>query len=376
MGMITPKNTGSEDHKRPSVPKNLQLATEWSWRLLLIVGAIAMILFLLAQLSFLVVPLMIAVLLSALAAPLNLLLLRWKFPRWLATLSTVVLFLGFITTLMWLVINEVMRGWTQVLDRTSVAYDDLVVYLLESPLQLSEADLRSWFNQVTGELQLNSSWILNGALSFSSSIGSWLVGLGIAIFGLIFFLHDGNRIWSWLVGLFPKTSRPAIYGSGKAGWVTLLSFARVQVLVALISAVGIGAGAFFLGLPLILPISVAVFLGSFVPFIGAAVTGGFAVLVALVFEGPAVALIMVIIVLVVQQIEGQLVQPLIMGAAVKIHPLAVVVAVSAGGYLAGIPGVLFAVPVASFTNVVIKYIASGEWRTDPVAKDAPKAVTS
>ncbi len=372
MGMLTPKKTAAKDQKRPGVPEGLQLATEWSWRLLLIVGASALILFLLAQLSFLVVPLMIAVLLSALAAPLNLLLLRWKFPRWLATTVTVVVFLGFISTLMWLVINEVVRGWDKVLDRTRVAYDDLVVYLLESPLQLSEADLRSWFDQVTGELELNSSWILSGALSFSSSIGSWLVGLGIAVFGLVFFIHDGNRIWAWLVGLFPKTARPAVWGSGQAGWVTLISFVRVQVLVALINAVGIGAGAFFLGLPLVLPISVAVFLGSFVPFIGATVTGAFAVLVALVFEGPAVALIMLIVVIVVQQIEGQIVQPLIMGAAVKVHPLAVVIVVAAGGYIAGIPGVLFAVPLAAFSNVVIHYIASGEWRDDPVAKTSPR----
>jgi predicted PurR-regulated permease PerM len=374
--MLTSKKTPSKDAKRPLVPETLQLATEWSWRLIVILGAAAILLFLLVQLSFLVVPLMVAVLLSALAAPLNLLLLRWKFPRWLATVTTVVLFLGFITMLMWLVINEVVRGWSKVLERTRVAYDDLVVYLLESPLQLSETDLRSWFDDITGELELNSSWVLNGALSFSSSIGSWLVGLGIAIFGLIFFIHDGNRIWAWLVGLFPRSARPAVYGSGQAGWGTLLSFVRIQVLVALINSVSIGAGAFFLGLPLVLPIAVAVFLGSFVPFIGATVTGGFAVLVALVFEGPTVALIMLIIVIVAQQIEGQIVQPLIMGAAVKVHPLAVVIAVSAGGYLAGIPGVLFAVPLVAFLNVVVRYLASGQWRSDPVAKKVDAGVAA
>ncbi len=358
------------------MPLGFVRATDWSWRILVIAGALAVVLFVLAQLSFLVVPLLIAVLLTALASPLNLLLLKLRFPRWLATLTTVVVFLSVVTTLFWLVINELVRGWESLLSRVQLVYNDFIIFLVDSPLQLSATDLRAWFNQTLAELDIDSTWVLNGALSFSSSLGSWLVGFGIAIFALIFFVHDGPRIWQFVVGLFPTAARPALYGSGVAGWGTLLNFVRIQVFVAVVDAVGIGLGAFFLGLPLVIPIAVAVFLGGFVPFIGATVTGAFAVLVALVFEGPVPALIMLIIVIGVQQLESQVLQPLVMGAAVKVHPLAVVIAVAAGGYLAGIPGVLFAVPLVAFANVVVRYLASGEWRGDrEVEKIATGQVT-
>jgi len=346
------------------MPLGFVRATDWSWRILVIAGAVAVVLFVLAQLSFLVVPLLIAVLLTALASPLNLLLLKLRFPRWLATLTTVVVFLSVVTTLFWLVINELVRGWESLLSRIQLVYNDFIIFLVDSPLQLSASDLRALFNETLSELNIDSTWVLNGALSFSSSLGSWLVGFGIAIFALIFFVHDGPRIWQFVVGLFPTAARPALYGSGVAGWGTLLNFVRIQVFVAVVDAVGIGLGAFFLGLPLVIPIAVAVFLGGFVPFIGATVTGAFAVLVALVFEGPVPALIMLIIVIGVQQLESQVLQPVVMGAAVQVHPLAVVIAVAAGGYLAGIPGVLFAVPLVAFANVVVRYLASGEWRSD------------
>jgi len=365
--MLRPRTALRKRATAPVVPVGLERATEWSWRIIVIAAALGIVLFLLAQLSFLVVPLVIAVLLTALAAPLNLLLLKLRFPRWLATLTTIVVFLGVVTTLFWLVINELVQGWESLLRRVQLVYGDLILFLVDSPLELSESELRRLFNQTIAELNIDSTWVLNGALSFSSSIGSWLVGFGIAIFALIFFIHDGPRIWSFVVGLFPAAARPALYGSGVAGWGTLLNFVRVQVFVAVVDAVGIGLGAFFLGLPLVVPIAVAVFLGGFVPFIGATVTGAFAVLVALVFEGPVAALIMLIIVVGVQQLESQVLQPVVMGAAVRVHPLAVVIAVAAGGYLAGIPGVLFAVPLVAFANVVVRYLASGQWRHDAEA---------
>jgi predicted PurR-regulated permease PerM len=165
--------------------------------------------------------------------------------------------------------------------------------------------------------------------------------------------------------LLPRSARSAVEGAAQAGWLTLTNFSKVQIFVAFVDGVGIGLIAWALGLPLALPIGVAVFLASFVPFVGAVVTGALAVIIALIYNGPFIALLMLGGVLLVQQVEGNVLQPLIMGPAVRVHPLAVVLAVASGGLLAGIPGTLFAVPIVAFLNVFIRYIASGRWRLIP-----------
>ena len=363
--MIPSRKSARVQGPRVVIPAGLERATQWSWRLLLIAAAITVGLFVVAQLSFLIIPLFIAVLLAALVAPISVGLRKLRFPRWLATLTTVIVFLAVVGGLFYLVINEVIRGWESLQARTILAYDDFVQYLLDSPLQVTESQLNEWVTALATEFNIDSSWVLSGALSVTSSVGSWLVGAGIAIFALIFFIHDGARIWEYVVSWFPKLARPAILGASRSGWNTLIEFVKVQILVAFVDALGIGLGALFLGLPLVVPIAVAVFLGAFVPIVGGTVAAALAVLVALVYEGPLIALIMLIIVLAVQQLEGQILQPLVMGPALRIHPLAVVLSIAAGGYLAGIAGVLFAVPVVAFTNVVIKYLAAGDWRGDP-----------
>ena len=365
--MIASRKSARVQSPRVVIPAGLERATQWSWRLLLIAAAITLGLFVVAQLSFLIIPLFIAVLLAALVAPVSVGLGKLRFPRWLATLTTIIVFLAVVGGLFYLVINEVIRGWESLQARTILAYDDFVQYLLDSPLQVTEAQLNEWVTALATEFNIDSSWVLSGALSVTSSVGSWLVGAGIAIFALIFFIHDGARIWEYVVSWFPMLARPAILGASRSGWNTLIEFVKVQILVAFVDALGIGLGAFFLGLPLVVPIAVAVFLGAFVPIVGGTVAAALAILVALVYEGPVTALIMLIIVLAVQQLEGQILQPLIMGPALRIHPLAVVLSIAAGGYLAGIAGVLFAVPVVAFTNVVIRYLAAGDWRGDPDA---------
>ena len=186
----------------------------------------------------------------------------------------------------------------------------------------------------------------------------------LALFILIFFLLEGDRIWSFLVRLLPRKARAATDGAGRRGWTSMVSYARIQMFVAFVDAVGIGVGAAIIGVPLALPLGVLVFLGSFIPIVGALVTGAVAVLLALVANGRVNALIMLGIVLLVQQLESHILQPLVMGKAVSLHPVAVILAVAAGSYLAGIPGALFSVPILAVANSSIRYIAGRTWEHD------------
>lgn len=346
---------------RASLPSGLVLATEWSWRIIVIFSAIGLSIVVLSQLSFIVIPLLVALLLSAIISPFFSWLVKRRVPKSLATILSVVSLIGVVVALIWIVVSAVMRSWPSLQEKSLLAYQNFEQFLLNSPLQVSQEQLQGWFSEFTSSL--DTSRLLIGALSIGSSLGTLLIGLTLAIFTLIFFIHDGEQIWKFLTRLFPRNARLAFDGAGRAGWVTFTTFVKAQVLVALIDAVGIGIGAWILGLPLALPIALIVFLGAFVPIVGAFVTGAIAVFVALVYQGFTTAIIMLVIVIVVQQVEGQLLQPFIIGKSVKIHPLAIVLVVTAGAFLAGIPGALFAVPLLALVNVFIRHIASGVWKT-------------
>jgi predicted PurR-regulated permease PerM len=360
---------------KDAVPYGVQVASAWSWRILVIAGVLALLIFLIIQLRYVVVPFLVAVLLAALLVPFSEWLQRHRWPKWLAIALSMLLTIGVIAGLVTLVVQQIRRELPEAQERSIAAYQQFLAWLETSPFQINEADINSYLAQLWKSIQDGGLW--SGALEVAGDAGHVLAGILLALFATLFILIDGRRVWRWIVGLFPKRARPAVDGGGRAGWVTLTTFVKVQIFVAFVDAVGIGLGAWILGLafggsfPLLIPIAVAVFLGSFVPVVGALITGALAVLVALIYLGPIPAVIMLGIVLLVQQVEGHVLQPLVLGTAVKVHPLAVVFAVAAGGFLAGIPGALFAVPFIATLNVVVKYIAAGEWRTnpDPTAKE-------
>ena len=352
------------------VPPSLRIAGAYSWRILLVVALAAVVIFVIAQLKDIAVPFMIALLVAALLVPFVNFLVRHRWPKALAVALAMVATIAIVGGLIFVIVQQIRSGYPDLQKRSLIAYDNFKDFLATSPLQLDDAQIQAYIDQAFAAIQKDSQALLSGALSVGTTAGHVLAGLLLVLFATLFILIDGKGIWGWIVRLFPRRSRPALDGSGKAGWVTLTTFVKVQIFVAAVDAIGIGVGAWILGLvfggfPLVIPIAIAVFLGSFIPVVGAVLTGAIAVFVALVYLGPFPALLMVGIVLLVQQVEGHILQPLVMGSAVKVHPLAVVFAVAAGSFLAGIPGALFAVPVIAVANVMVKYIAAGQWKTDP-----------
>ncbi|MFJ6679034.1 AI-2E family transporter [Microbacterium sp. NPDC091382] len=344
-----------------TVPRGLKVATAYAWRFLVLAAAIAVVVWIVIQLRLLIIPLLAAILVTALVWPLFSLLVR-HLPRWLSLIITLLLTIAVITGLLWVAIWQITRDAASVRDRTIAGIGDFRDYLIEGPLHLTGGQIDDAVRQGFGMLQEQAQLLWSGALAIGSTLGHVGTGILLTLFILICVLADGAGIWRWVVRLFPSRARAAVDGAGRAGWRTVITYARTQLLVATIDAIGIGVGAALLGVPLAAPIGVLVFLGAFIPFVGAVLTGALAVFLALVYNGPWIALWMLVIVLGVQQVEGHILQPLLMGAAVKVHPLAVVLAVAGGAMVAGIAGAVFAVPLAAFVNVVWLYLSRRGWQ--------------
>lgn len=346
-----------------TVPRRLRIATAFAWRFLVIAGAVGVLVWLVIQLKFLVIPLLVAILLAALIWPAFAWMLRHRVPRWLGIVVSLVGTIAVVGGLLWLAGWQIAREWPSVQQRTVEGVAQFRAWLLDGPLHLTGAQIDDLLAQAFGLVQEQSELLLSGALAVGSTVGHVATGALLTVFILLCILADGGGIWRWTQRLFPERARAAVDGAARAGWITVVNYARTQLLVATIDAIGIGVGAFALGVPLAIPVAVLVFLGAFVPIVGAVLTGALAVFLALVYNGAWIAFWMLVVVLAVQQIEGHVLQPLLMGSAVKVHPLAVVLVVAGGALIGGIPGALFAVPLAAFVNVVAVYLSRRSWET-------------
>lgn len=348
----------------PDVPFALNVAAAWSWRVIVILAMAGVVVFLSRSVSTIIVAVLVAALIAGLLSPL-VTWLRGKKIR--AGIATAIVELGAIVVviaLLALVGQQLVKGFTELSDQVVAGYQELMRWLADGPLQLSVDQVDNAISSLTNTAKENSGQLMSGAAAVGSTAGEVGTGLLIMLFTLIFFLMEGEKIWLFILKLFPQKARRAVNGAGRRGWHSLVSYARVQVLVAFVDAVGIGLAAFILGVPLALPLGVLVFLSSFIPVVGALVSGAVAVLLALIANGPVNAVIMLLAVLLVQQIESNILQPLIMGKAVSLHPLAVVLAVALGSMVLGIIGALFAVPVLAVVNTVVRYLANRQWEHD------------
>lgn len=349
-----------------AVPTGMRIAGAFSWRFLVTVAAIAVVVALVILLQEIVVPFLIGLLVCALLAPFSAFLQRHRWPKWAAVLScflAVVIVIGVLALIVTAQIRYDLPSLERRLDHNVQSLQSL---LATEPFGITATQVTKWLSDGTKFLQTHASSIASGAAEAGSGLVHALEGLFIVVFTTIFVLVDGPRIWSWVVRLFPRRARGRIDVAGQAGWKTLTSFIRVQLIVAVTDALGIVIGALALQLPLAIPIGVIVFFGAFVPVVGAIVAGTVAVVVALVFNGWVPALVMLGIVIAVQQLESHVLHPFLTGSAVRVHPLGVVLGVVSGTAIAGVVGAFFAVPFIATANAMIHAAASA----DPEAVEA------
>ena len=351
--------SGSSNLARAQVPHGVDLAAAWAWRLLVIAGATYLLLWLLARFAVVTVPIAVALLIAALIQPLVRWLHRIGLPQGLASLLVVVATLAVVGILLTFVGQQVAAGASDLADSVVEGIGQIQDWLRTGPLKASDSQI----NEALASMQdaitesTRQGGVLNRTLEVGSAVGHVLAGFFIVLFSTYFFLADGDRIWAWLVRLTPRAARARFDSSGRVAWRSLTLFVRATVLVAAVDAIGIMIVAAVLKVPFVLAIGVLVFLGAFVPMIGATIAGTVAVLVALVDQGPVTALLMLGGVILVQQLEGHVLQPFLLGRFVSVHPLGVIIAIACGVLVAGIAGALIAVPLAAAGNAVVLHLA-------------------
>jgi len=370
--MNSTRREHSTDPADNAIPPGLRIGAAFAWRLLAIAAAIGAGLALAWVLSEVVVPFLIGVILAALLVPLSALLQRHRCPKWLAILVAWIILLGVIGGLALLVTERVLNEIPTLQKQIVSVGDQLRSLLATHPFGLTSEKVSHYIAELGQWLQNNASRVALGAANAGRRIVHMLEGIFIMIFVILFAMIDGAEIWAWVTRLFPKRARARIDFAGRAGWITLAAFARVQIFVAAIDAVGIGVGAWLLGVPLATPIAVIVFFGALVPIIGSIVAGAAAVVIAFLFNGLSDSLIMLGVVLLVNQLEGNVLHPFLTGGVVKVHPLGVVLGVIAGASVGGVAGAFLAVPIIATANAMINAAAndhSGTVDHDPAVSD-------
>ncbi|WP_245665766.1 AI-2E family transporter [Nocardia sienata] len=333
---------------------------EWAWRLLVIFALVAVLAAAVRRLDTVVIPLAIAMLAAALLAPLVDWMQRRGVPRGVGVFVALVGSLGLVAGVVTFVVEQFIVGVPQLSDEFTNSIHKVQDWAINGPMHLSDDQIRNAGDAAVRAIQSNQDTLTSGALTTATMIGHILTGTFLTLFILIFLLYSGDQIWRFVTRVVPTPHRERVRTAGELGFGSLVGFVRATVVVAAVDAIGIGAGLALLGVPLALPLGSLVFISAFIPIIGAFLAGFVAVFIALVTKGFVTALIVLGIIVAVMQLEGHVLQPLLLGRAVRIHPLAVVLAIAAGVVLGGIAGGLLAVPLVAVLNTAIRSLLAAD----------------
>ncbi|WP_030623159.1 AI-2E family transporter [Streptomyces sclerotialus] len=341
-----------------AVPWGIRVAAEAGWRLLVLALAVYVLARAITSIQLVVLAFVAALLITALLQPTVAWLRHRGLPRGPATAITFIAGFIIMGLVGWFVVWQVMDNIDSVSSRVQDGISELKDWLLKSPFHVTEGQINDIAKNLQDAIGSNTEEITSAGLEGVTVVIEMLTGILLAMFTTLFLLYDGRRIWEWLLKLVPSAAREGVAGAGPRAWRTLTAYVRGTVIVALIDAIFIGIGLYFLNVPLAVPLAVFIFLFAFIPLVGAVVSGALACVVALVTQGVFTALMVLVVVLAVQQIEGHILQPFILGRAVRVHPLAVILSVAAGGLIADIGGAVVAVPLVAVTNTVVSYLRS------------------
>ncbi|AJC56236.1 putative integral membrane protein [Streptomyces sp. 769] len=343
-----------------AVPWGVRVAAEAGWRLLVLAGTVWVLAKVITTISLVVLSFIAALLITALLQPTVAWLRQRNVPRGPATALTFIAGFVVMGLVGWFVVWQVQGNIDSVSSRIQEGITELKGWLLKSPFHVTEGQINHIAKNLQDAVGANTEAITSAGLEGVTVVLELFTGIVLAMFTTLFLLYDGRRIWEWFLKLVPAAAREGVAGAGPRAWRTLTAYIRGTVLVALIDATFIGIGLYFLDVPLAVPLAVFVFLFAFIPLVGAVVSGALACVVALVagHDGVFTALLVLAVVLAVNQIESHVLQPFILGRAVRVHPLAVILSVAAGSLIGGIGGAVVAVPLVAVTNTVVGYLRS------------------
>jgi predicted PurR-regulated permease PerM len=335
-------------------PVGLRVAAGWAWRLLLVAGLVAGVIWLVRYFSEVTVPLAVAILLTALLTPLNRWLKRHGVHRVVATLLcllVLVLIVGGVLTLLGAQIASEAPGLA---GNALEGLQQLLTWLGNGPLRIDDAMIQGWIASLTTALKSAAGSIASTAATAGAGVGHFVAGAAIALLTTFFFLLEGERIWAFVTKIVPGPARARTRKSADDGWTSLVAYMRAQVVVCLVDATGVLIAALVLQVPLPWALFGLTFVASFVPILGAFLAGSVAVLLALVAHGWLTALLMLGAVILVMQMESHFLQPILLGKAVDIHPLGVLLGIAAGSVVAGLVGALTAIPLLAFSVAFVR----------------------
>lgn len=339
-----------------AVPGGLVLAAAWSWRLLVVGATVALVFMALYELRVVTLPMFVALLISTLLVPPARHLERIGVKPGLATAIVFLLFFASIGLVVYLLVGPMIAQFKDMGPEINKSLDNIQNWLKTGPLHLTDDDLTNYITQARESLKNNSATLRSQLTHGATIVGESLIGLFVTLIMTFFFIKDGSAAVRSAVGRFPENRRQLVTSCLQRAYVVLGGYLRGVAMTGVVDAVCIGIGLVILGVPFVAPIMLLTFFGAFFPLVGATVAGAVAVLVALVSVGFVKAMIVVAIVLGVQQLEGHLLQPVLVGRAVSLHPVVILFSLAAGSITAGLLGAFISVPLVAMLVAIIREI--------------------